>query len=398
MGRRDKTLDFSTDWGEHGFDARERRQPRETDNDVFQAQGSAAMSQTLDQMLTSLGLPPDALEHARQSQSTAGGSLRDNLIALNIITVDDFARLVTEHLRMPYVNPKDTAITDEALSLLPRDKAEKYAALPLILDSKHRRLSIALADPTNMLALDELKFVIGHTLIPHFTPEDELREAIQREYTRFEASQAVVTARRAQVQPVGTAEFRFPTIDVAALSSGDDALRLLGAMLTEAYARKASEIHLGAYSDGVRLAFRIQGQQTAIATFPRPLASVLLPRLRRLLVGETGDRSGLVQQGIALLKLQNKKELDLSYTVCPTLFLDQVWIKLKDRYTLPGLDDLRLAPDAGAALQQTLSELRGLVLVTGTAKHGVTTTLYTLLTTVSPPTLRACRLKVRSRC
>ena len=91
------------------------------------------MSQTLEQMFTSLGIAPDTLEQARQRQSSEGGSLRENLIALNFFTDEHFSKVVSDRLRIPYINPKDTSVTGEALSLLPRGKAEKYLALPLVL-------------------------------------------------------------------------------------------------------------------------------------------------------------------------------------------------------------------------------------------------------------------------
>ena len=345
------------------------------------------MNQTLEQMLTSLGITTDALQQARHRQSTAGGSLRDNLIALNILTEEGFSKLVSDRLRVPYINPKNTSITNEALGMLARDKAEKYLALPLVLDSRHRRLSIALANPADMLALDELKFVIGHTLIPHYTPEDELVDAIKRTYSNFEESQAVVAAWNAQAQPVGGTESRFPTVDVTALQSGDPVMQLLAAIFTEAHAKRASEIHLSPQLDGLRLSLRIQCRQTQLAMFPPQLASPLFTRLRRVLFGDSGDRPGLLQQGSALLKLQNKKELDLSYTLYPTVQREQACIKLKDRYRIPVLGDLGVSAASEESLQQVLSDLQGIVLVTGTAKSGVSTTLYTLLNTLYTPHL-----------
>lgn len=345
------------------------------------------MSQTLEQMLTLLGIAPEAIEQARQRQSTEGGSLRENLILLNLLTEETFSKSVSDRLRMPYVNPRDVVVTDEALSLLPRDKAEKYLALPLVLDSRHRRLNIALAHPTDMLALDELKFVVGHTLIPHYAPEDELREAIRRAYTRFDESQAVAAAWSTQAQIPGSPEARFPVIDVETLQSGEPLMRLVGALFTQAISKHASEIHLASYADGIHLSFRIHRQLVHMAHFPRQLANPLFSRLRRILLGDSGDRSGLLQQGTALLKLQNKKELDLSYYIYPTSQYDQVLIKLKDRYHVPVLEGLNLDSGPQKFLQQALTDLQGMVVVTGTAKSGVTTTLYTLLNTIYKPHL-----------
>lgn len=345
------------------------------------------MSQTLEQIFTALGIAPDALQQARQRQANEGGSLRENLIALNRLTADEFSDLVSKRFRMPYLNPKETSMTDEALGLLPRDKAERYRALPLVFDSKYRRLSITLADPSDMLALDELKFIIGHTLIPQYTPEDELLDALKREYRRFEESQAVAAAWNAEAQPGSPTDARFPTIDVAALASGDAMTRLVAAMFTEAYARRAGEMLLAPQADGLHLFFRLQRLQTPIAVFPVQLAAPLFSRLRRVLLGDAGDRSGPIQHGTAVVKLENKKELDLSYMIYPTVQHEELCIKFKDRYHLPVLSDFSLLPDAQAALQQALDGVHGIVLVTGAAKHGVSTTLYALLNTLYAPHL-----------
>ena len=334
-------------------------------------------------LLNKLGIPREKIEQARQQQAERGGSLRENLIALNVFTEETFAEKISTQLRVPYLDLKQMSIADDVLALLPREKAEKYLALPLELDARHRRLNLTMANPFDMAAIDDLKFVIGYTLILHYTPDDELSEAIQREYARFEEKQGLVVVGVAQP---AAGDLQSAVIDLASLSTADTPIaQLIGAILTMAYSRQASEIHIDPNFDGIRVCFRIDGKISEIARLPRKLTSALLTRLKRILGGESGERARLFQKGHATLKLKNKKELEISYQLSPTAQSEHVLLKIKDRATLPVLEELDLESKARTDLQQGLDVPHGIVLVTGTAKSGLTTTLYTLLKLVSAP-------------
>ena len=172
------------------------------------------MDPIFEQILNKFGIAEETIEQARQRQATQGGSLRQNLIALNVFTEEIFAESVSAQLRVPYINLEKITIADDVLALLPREKAEKYLALPLDLDERHRRLNITLTNPSDMSAIDELKFVIGYTLIPHYTPEDELSEAIRQEYSRFEDEQAIAT-----IQPSASVDIQRQIIEIASLAT-----------------------------------------------------------------------------------------------------------------------------------------------------------------------------------
>lgn len=345
------------------------------------------MSQTLDHIFNQLGIPQDAIDQARQRQANQGGTLRENLIALDFLNEERFAQKVDDHFRVPYVHPHDISIADDALALLPRDKAEKYFALPLELDPRHRRLTIAMADPSDMSTLDELKFIIGHTLLPRYTPEDELSEAIRQEYSRFEDTRVIAEAWSAEARPSAPLE-QTPVIDVGGLATGETALaQLIGAIFSVAYSKGASEISLEPNIDGIRVCLRIDGKFSEIAQFPKNLQVPILTRIRRILGFDVGERSNIIQKGFALVKLQNKKELDISYHIYPTIHDEAILIKVKDRFTIPAVENLTFAPTVLETLQKVLRTTHGLVLVAGTAKSGVTTTLYALLNTLNKPSL-----------
>jgi type IV pilus assembly protein PilB len=342
------------------------------------------MDPIFEKILNRFGIVQETIEQARQRQATQGGSLRQNLIALNVFTEETFAESVSAQLRVPYINLEKIIIADDVLALLPREKAEKYLALPLELDDRHRRLNIILANPSDMSAIDELKFVIGYTLIPHYTPEDELFEAIRREYSRFEEKQAIATAVTDQLST--PTDIQSNLIDIASLTTAEQAIsQLIGAIFTVAYSKQASEIHIEPNFDSIRIRLRIDRKISEIARFPKRLTSLLISRMKRVLGLDVGEHACLSPKGCATVKLENKKELDISYQVYPTAQSEHVLIKMKDRYTLHGLEDLDLEPKAQNDLQKVLGSPQGVVLATGTAKSGLTTTLYALLKTVNTP-------------
>lgn len=347
------------------------------------------MSRTLDDILTRLGIPQDALARARQRQSTEGGSLRENLIALNLLTEEAFAKRVTEQLRVPYTNPRPLRIAHDVLALLPKDKAEKYVALPLELDSRHRRLSILMADPADMSTLDELKFIIGYTLIPHYAPEDELSDVIRTEYARFEEAQALAAMRPMQAQQSsGIPELRMHHIDVAGLAEKEPVLnQLIGAIFTVAHARHATEFSLTPTLEDLRLSGRIDGKQMEIARFPFNLSAPLVNRIRRLFGVEMVERTSPITKGCVTFRWPDKEDVVASFAIAPTIHGDSLLIKLREQETVLTIEDFALDPEMVNSLQTLLTAPRGFVFVTGTEKSGMSTTLYAFLARLRQPHL-----------
>lgn len=338
------------------------------------------MDRVFEKILTQLDVPPDLVKQAQQQQAAQGGTLRQHLIALKAFTEERFAQAVNAILRMPYVNLEERSLPDEMLTLLSRQKAEKYEALPLELDARHRRLTITMVNPTDMSALDELKFVIGYTLIPHYTPRDELTEAIQREYSRLEEQKALAAVQATLPAQPEASKF---IIDTAALQAADTPIvQLIGALFTVAYARRASEILIAPNYENLRVSLRIDGKMANIAQLPKVLAPQLLSRIKRVLGFEAGERPGCFQKGSATVKLPNKKELEASYWLYPTACQEHLLMKLKDRYALPVLEDLPLEAKVRQDLEAMLALPEGMVVAAGIFRSGLTTTLYTLLKAV----------------
>ncbi len=354
------------------------------------------MKKIYEQLLHKIGVTPEALIKARQQQTEQGGFLREHLIALGEFTEETFSNAVSDQLRVPYVNLDVVTISDKVLSLLPHEQAEKYVALPVELDERHRRVSIVVADPSDMSTLDDLKFVIGHTLLPKYAPEDELTEAISREYSGLEDQQAATVTWAARTSEADT---RRRIINLDTLTEADTPVsQLIGAIFSVAHARRASEIHIKPHTDGIHLCLRIHGKLLETARFPKRLANPLITRLKGLLGIEAGEHPKFFYKGSCTIKLQNKKDIDISYLMYPIVPGEKVLIKIKDATELPTLQDLVIEPKALQDLQKACHTLYGSVFVTGPAQSGVTTTLYALLKEAARPHLNILSIEDPIEC
>ena len=138
------------------------------------------METAFEELLQKVGVTPEVLEKAHERQAEQGGHLRTRLLLLGVFSPETFSKKIEQLLRVPYVNVAEQEIAAAVLTLLPQESAEKYLALPIEFDAKHRRVTIAMADPANMSLLDDLKFVVGHSLIPQYSPKTNFRKKSAR--------------------------------------------------------------------------------------------------------------------------------------------------------------------------------------------------------------------------
>lgn len=350
------------------------------------------MGKMYEQILQEIGATPENIQHARQLQTEQGGTIREHLIALKVFTEVAFSKKVIEQFHAPYINLEKVVISDQVLASLSREKAEKYLALPLEFDAKHR-LNIAMADPSDMSAIDDLKFVLSYRLIPHYAPEDELLAAIRRHYARLENDKpGKVTSPSAHA--AGAVEKRKPPIDLPALiKANNPILQLIGTLLSTAHSREADEIVIAPDVRSVRVCLRKNRTLTEIAVFPKKIFHPIIERLRLLLGIEVGDQSAPpFHKGHTTIKLSNNKECSLSYAMYAGEYGEHVVFKIKERTTLPSLLSLGLDANTIAGLQHILREPAGMIFVTGTARSGLTTMLYTLLREVNTPDIHVVAL------
>ena len=340
------------------------------------------MKNTLEDLLHKMGLSPEQVAEAREVQERNGGSLRERLIEQGVFTQEDFAQKVSQLLRVPYIDVADKEIPDAVLQLLPQASAERYLALPIESDEKYRRITIAMADPTDMQALDELKFVIGHTLIPTYCPEDELKEQIQQHYIRLE--ERLLNASSRLDQAAGpTEETQLHSLDIEKLIEAEQPIaRLLGRVFSVAFAKGAYEIRLKAGPEHGTLEFGLDATTVEFATFPRKLYKHFIARLKRELGIEYKESDDLYSTGFCTLTQARQKTIGVSYQIYQSFNGEECLLKLKERLPFDSLQEIGLSAANIKMLEEALDAHDGAILLSGTARSGLTSGLYGMLSLI----------------
>jgi len=334
---------------------------------------------TFEEILQKIGVSPESLEKAQQQQQEQGGFLREHLIALGEFTEQTFASKISQLLRVPYVNVQNLDIPHDVLKFLPREQAEKYLALPIEFDKKNRRLTIVMADPTDMSALDEVKFRVGHTLTPRFAPEEELREKMERAYAAFTERELVASLKSAQ--PRGHESYA--TVDGQALLNADQpVIKLIGQLLSFACDENASQLDIKHGRDRGVLFLTSQGKTREVAQIPLKTLHDLFARLKRLLGIETAETAPACMKGHTILTFGSQKERDLSYLWYMGVFGEEMVVKFQEQKELPAITDFDLHPRTLRDLQSALRAKTGAILVSGTTQSNLAATRYALLSAV----------------
>ena len=331
---------------------------------------------TFEEILQKIGVSPETLEQARQQQQEQGGFLREHLLALGELTEQTFATKISQLLRVPYVNVQNLDIPHDVLKFLPREQAEKYLALPIDFDKKNRRLTIVMADPTDMSALDEVKFRVGHTLNPRFAPEDELREKIERAYAAFTERELVASLKSAQPRDHES----YATVDGQALLNADQpVVKLIGQLFAFACEENASQLEINHGRDRGMLLMTTQGKTREIAQLPlKPLHDLVI-RLKRMLGIETAETTAACVKGHTILTFGSQKERDLSYLWYAGVFGEEMIVKFQDQKELPSIADFDMLPRTLRDLQSALRAKTGAIVVSGTMQSGLAATRCAVL-------------------
>jgi type IV pilus assembly protein PilB len=304
------------------------------------------------------------------------------LLRLGFATEDDIADAVATQLRLPRIDVAYERPAAEAIERVPARLAERHEVLPLYLDDDGA-LVLATADPSDVVALDDVRMAAGvRTVRPVVVTAAALGLARRRAY-RADATQDLLDDLA-----VPQADEDDPTDDVDAAP----VVRLVDSLLADAVAARASDLHVEAEADGLRVRIRVDGLLREMARVPRSLAGQVVSRLKILSRLDIAERR-LPQDGRALLRFEGQT-VDVRVSTMPTMFGETVVLRLlakgDDQVTI---DELGIPPAARARFLQALDRPQGLVLVTGPTGSGKTTTLYAGLAAVADPTRNVLTLE-----
>lgn len=337
----------------------------------------------LGEMLVKAGLiTQDQLQKALAQQEVSGGRIGANLVKLGFITEDEITSFLSRQYGVPSINLSHFEIDPQVIKLIPPEIAQKHLVIPI--NRTGSVLTVAMADPSNIFAIDDIKFMTGYKVEPVVAAESAIRNTINKYYdTTGEVEKLIRAAGGEEV----TALIEEEELDVTQLQQATEeapVVKLVNLILSDAVKKGASDVHIEPYEKAFRVRYRIDGVLYEVMSPPLKLKDAITSRLKVMARLDIAERR-LPQDGRIKLKVATK-ELDFRVSTLPTLFGEKVVLRILDKSNLT-LDMARLGfdPQALKDFEQAILQPYGMVLVTGPTGSGKTTTLYSALNRLNKP-------------
>ena len=376
-----------------------------------------------DLLLKEKRITPAQLQEALNYQKSNGGKLGLNLVKLGFVTDEEITSLLSKQYGVPSINLTQFEIDQSVIKLIPADTAQKYQIVPL--SRSGATLTIAITDPTNVFAMDDIKFMTGYNVEPVVASETAVTDAIKRYYpTAAAAPKISMGTPAAQKKPdkpkpnpqaanltsAATLEMvtkaleettaqvvdddvelleELEQIDVASLErQGGEApvIRLVNLMLMSAIQKGASDVHIEPYEKEFRVRFRIDGILYNVMAPPMKFRDAITSRIKIMAKLDIAEKR-LPQDGRIKIRFAvdgATKEIDFRVSCLPTLFGEKIVMRLLDKDKLMlDMTKLGFEHESLSKLEVAISKPWGMVLVTGPTGSGKTNTLYSSISKVN---------------
>ena len=332
-------------------------------------------------------LLPNQLEEAMGIQKSEGGRLLKILTDKRFVTEQDMAFSMGRCLNTPPINLSKLRVPEDVMSLVPREmaKANKLVAIAR-LDGK---LFVAMSDPTNVLAVDDLKRRVQLEIIPMIATERAVNEALSGAHGAGNMSQVLrqVSEEAVQAADVEVQANKREEIDLDRLASdSEDApvIKIVNLILAQAVKEKASDVHIEPFQNTLKLRYRIDGELIAAESPPKALQLAITSRIK-ILAGLNIAERRIPQDGRFRIKVLGK-EIDLRISILPTAHGEKIVIRILDKAQLTGtIDQMGMDSSTLSKFKTAIDAPHGMILVTGPTGSGKTTTLYSVLQELNSP-------------
>jgi len=354
------------------------------------AKASQPVSRRLGDLLVREGLiNQEQLQRALADQKGNNEKLGSILVRLSMINEDQLIAFLSKQYGIPSITLTQLDVDVEVVKLVPAQIARKYEVLPI--KRTGNQLTLAMADPTNVFAVDDVGFMTNLQVVPVVASQGAIRKAIDRLYEAQTGGLAEVLSEMdaavGDVEVVEGEDEQWAKADIFELKeSADEApvVRLINMILVDAIRRGASDIHLEPYEKVFRVRFRIDGVLHEIMTPPKRLEAALTSRVKIMSNLDIAERR-LPQDGRIKLRY-NQREIDFRVSTLPTIFGEKTVMRILDKDALQ-LDLALLGFDPWSLEQFTraINQPYGMILITGPTGSGKTTTLYSAIHTINSP-------------
>jgi type IV pilus assembly protein PilB len=327
-------------------------------------------------------ISPEQLQKAQETAKKAGERLGNSLIKLGVVKEEDLTQFLSKQYSVPAINLAEFDIENEIIALIPKDVARKHRVVPI--NRADKTLIVAMSDPSDMHALDDLKFLTGYNIEMVVASEVAINEALARYYDAATDMQSfnfdeMLSDMDEDVDFAKTEGDEENVLDLERASEDAPVVKLCNVILLNAIKQGASDIHIEPYEKSYRVRYRVDGVLKEEMSPPLKLKAALTSRIKIMSHLDIAERR-LPQDGRIKLKMGRGKEMDFRVSVLPTLFGEKIVMRLLDKGNLQ-LDMTKLGFETGQLkdFKKAIDAPFGMVLVTGPTGSGKTTTLYSAL-------------------
>ena len=343
-----------------------------------------------DMLLRERVVSVEQLKNAAAEAQRTGKHLGATLNALGYVDSAHLVDFLSRQYSVPSIDLTTVEVSDDVLRLVPKEVAERHGLAPIALHGS--TLVVAIADPGNYHAIDDLKFLTGLNIEVVVASEEEITKARLRFYGAIERGgleDAIAQQLEGLDEGVDLVVDGAEVVDVNSLEKSSEeapVVRLVNLVLVDAIRRGASDIHVECYEKAFRVRYRIDGVLHEMMRPPMKLRNAMISRIKIMSSLDIAERR-LPQDGRIKLKLPGGKECDFRVSVLPCLFGEKVVMRLLDKGNLQ-TDMTRLGFDESELkkFKHAIHQPYGMVLVTGPTGSGKTTTLYSALTELNKVT------------
>ncbi len=338
----------------------------------------------------------EQLKQALEHQKANGGRLGNTLVKLGFLSDDEVTAVLSRQYGVPSINLAYFEVDTTVIKLIPMETAVKYQVLPL--SRVGSSLTLAMVDPTNVFAMDDIKFMTGFNIEPVVASETAIGEAIKKHYGSVEDAE-----RKKEIEEIVSFIDEGGTESVELEAEGEESLnlaqlekaaeeapviKLVNYILSDAVKRGASDIHMEPYEKEYRVRYRIDGMLQTIMNPPNKLRDAIISRVKIMAKLDISEKR-LPQDGRIMIRMQKdgkKKQLDFRVSVLPTLHGEKIVMRLLDKENLRlDMTKLGFEQESLTKFQKAIFKPYGMVLVTGPTGSGKTNTLYSSISQLNKP-------------
>jgi type IV pilus assembly protein PilB len=331
-------------------------------------------------LLESSLISQEQMGRALDAQRADGGSLGYNLVKTGAISELAFAEFMGQVFNVPAVDLDSMEPDSDSVSLIPCEVATKFQVVPV--KRQGRVLTVAMANPDNIFAIDDIKFITGLEVKPVVATESAIKKAIDRLYDSADSLASIMKDMQEDVEILEDAEEDMSAEDVQAADA--PVVKLVNSLIADAVGKHASDIHIEPYEKHMRVRYRIDGMLHEMMSPPFKMKGAIISRLKIMAELDIAEKR-VPQDGRIKIRIGGKP-IDLRVSTLPTIFGEKLVMRILDKSNLQiDLAKLGFAEQALARFLTAIESPYGMVLVTGPTGSGKSTTLYSALNKINKP-------------